>query len=419
MKIEKFNLSRQNGRTRASANIVWEDCGRPAQTLYFETSSRYGDSLSPDPHAFLIAGLLPAMYFGERRVWVDGAVCPHLLENIEVALNWIAFWFHAKGQQPIPIEVRSIKTDASIHKPAQAGFLFSGGIDSLATLRHNHLHYPVEHPARIRDGLIIYGLEVRDDISFDHVLTNLECIADDAGIRMIPMYTNIRELGPERDRDFWAGFWLTHYMGATFGAAIHALSRRFTVFSINSCHDIPHLIPYSSHPLIDPFFSSSDLRIQHVGINFSRYEKTKIIADWQVALDNLRVCNDFRSYQKGMLNCGVCEKCVRTMLALLCCGALERTAAFSDKEVTVERIASSVTITPHILPLYQELFEPLTRIGRSDLLQALYRKVEDLERREKREKWKSRTIGSLAAIDEKHFNRFCCRAYNRVSRLLT
>ncbi len=407
-------MTRHNDRTRVSATIIWEDCGRPAQGLYFETTEPYGAGLVPDPHAFLIAGALPAIYFGERRIWVDGAVCPHLLENLEVALSWIVLWCYEKGRKLIPIEVKSFKEAGAQAPPERAGFLFSGGIDSLATLRHNHLNYPSAHPGRIRDGFIIYGLEVRDDISFGHVLKNLKNIALDAGIELIPLYTNIRGMGPEKDRDFWGSFWLSQYMGATFGAAIHALSNRFTLFSINSCHDIPNLMPYSSHPLVNPYYSSSDLRIKHEGINFSRFEKTRIISDWQVGLDNLRVCNDFRTYQRGMLNCGVCEKCVRTMLALVGCGVLERAAAFSDQDVSVERIDASVTIHQNTLPLYQELLEPLARVGRDDLVQAIHRKIDDFEKRRKMEHWRSRTIGPLAAVDEKHFHSFFTRGCRRI-----
>jgi len=415
MKIQDFTSTEINGRKRVSARLIWEDSDRPVQELYFETPTALADGLVPDPHAFLIAGALPAMYFGEARVWVDGPVCPRLLENIDVALHWIVHWFYPRGRRPIPITAASLRPAASEKRP-HAGFLFSGGVDSLATLRHNHLNYPSGHPARILEGLIIYGLEVRDDAGFGHVLKNLEAVAEDAGIRMIPLYTNIRELGPENNRAFWSDFWLTNYMGATLGAAIHALSGRFSLFSINSCHDIPNLMPYSSHPLVNPYYSSEDLRIRHEGINFSRYEKTRIISDWQAAIDNLRVCNAFRTYQQGILNCGACEKCVRTMLALLCCGVLDRSGAFAEKDVTAARIAASVTIKPNILPMYRELLEPLRRIGRADLVKAIHDKIDDCKRRERIEKWTSRTIGPLATVDKKHLNGLFGRTFRRLAR---
>lgn len=416
MIIKEFSTAKRNGRLRVSARVIWEDCSRPSQEIYFETDPEFADDLTPDPNAFLIAGALPAMYFGERRVMVDGNVCPQLLENIKVALNWIVLWFYKKDQKPIDIEAGLENAIEKENRPERAGFLFSGGIDSLSTLRHNHIHYPDIHPGRIRDGLIIYGLEVRDPVSFRHVLSNLKPMAADAGIELIPLYTNIRELGPENARDFWAGFWLTHYMGATFGAAIHTLSRRFSHFSINSCHDIPNLMPYSSHPLINPYYSSYRLRINHAGFNFSRYEKTRIISDWNVALENLRVCNNFNIYQQGMLNCGSCEKCVRTMLALVGCGVLKRASAFPERDVSVERIEASVVIQPNTLPLYLELLEPLSRIGRSDLVQAIHRKIEDMEIRMKRDKLKAWTIDPLASIDKNIFNSRIQRACRRIAR---
>lgn len=413
MKIQDFTSTDINGRKRVSARLIWEENDHPAQTLYFETPTAYAEGLVPDPHAFLIAGALPAMHFGEKRIWVDGPVCPQLLENIDVALHWIVHWFYPGRRKPIPIATAGMRP-AAAEGTSRAGFLFSGGVDSLATLRHNHLNYPSGHPARILDGLIIYGLEVQNDVSFNHVLRHLEVIAADADIRMTPLYTNIRELGPENDRTFWADFWLKQYMGATFGAAIHALSGRFSLFSINSCHDIPNLIPYSSHPLVNPYYSSADLRIRHEGINFSRYEKTRIISDWQVAIDNLRVCNDSRTYQQEILNCGVCERCVRTMLAMLCCGVLDRSGAFAENNVTTARVEASVIVRPNNLPMYRELFEPLRRIGREDLLKVVQVKIDEFEKRKKVEEWTSRTMGPLATVDRKHLHSVFGRTFRSI-----
>ncbi len=64
---------------------------------------------------------------------------------------------------------------------------------------------------------------------------------------------------------------------------------------------------------------------RHDGFEFNRVEKVRALAQCPTALETLRVCyNDTQSY-----NCGRCEKCIRTMLALRICRALDRATTFA------------------------------------------------------------------------------------------
>lgn len=57
-------------------------------------------------------------------------------------------------------------------------------------------------------------------------------------------------------------------------------------------------------------------------------KKTKLISCDIVVQDHLRVCYLNR---KNKFNCGVCEKCLRTMVALKVCGNLEKFKTFPTK----------------------------------------------------------------------------------------
>ncbi len=81
-------------------------------------------------------------------------------------------------------------------------FFFSGGIRFLATVLTNRANYPIEHPGSIKDGLLVCGLEVADPAAFHHVVSSVSLLARDADITLIPVYTNMRFLGPEDDLDF-------------------------------------------------------------------------------------------------------------------------------------------------------------------------------------------------------------------------
>ena len=88
------------------------------------------------------------------------------------------------------------------------------------------------------------------------------------------------------------------------------------------------------------------------------------MADWDVAFQHVRVC---LANVPDKLNCGRCEKCVRTMLELEALGLLDKTRAFDDDAVDpVWLDAFSITIRVRE-PFYEELIEPLRKRGRGDL----------------------------------------------------
>ena len=101
------------------------------------------------------------------------------------------------------------------------------------------------------------------------------------------------------------------------------------------------------------------------------------------------------------MNCGECEKCVRTMLALVALGVLKKATAFSKNNVTEELVDSAVDLEPNIVPLYRQLLEPLAEMGRHDLVRAVERKIADFYHDQKKEKWRKKTIQPVVEFDKK------------------
>ncbi len=403
MKIEDLRLEKTDGRIRATATILWEDCGHPTQDIYFETVEEFSESLSCNPHAFLVACIIPAFYFGEERVFIESAICPELKDGLMTNLGWMRNWWYEPTRKLLNIESKTISGPPLPRTADRAGFCFSGGIDALATLRENRLNYPLTHPGSLKDGLLVCGLEIQDEKIFEYVIDSITTLAEDSDIQLIPLYTNIRSLGPEDQQEFWGKFWLNQFMGAAFSAIAHALSKRFTTFTINSSGDIPNLKPFSTHPLIDPNFSSSDLQIRHLGITSSRFEKTRLIVGWETALKHLRVCNRTDIYQQGMLNCGKCEKCIRTMLALLALGALEKTTAFPVREINEDLLRNGLRFSPGILYYYDELISKLEEQGRQDLVGTIQQMISQYHQSVRRKKQRMVFIEPILDCDRKHF----------------
>jgi hypothetical protein len=177
----------------------------------------------------------------------------------------------------------------------------------------------------------------------------------------LPCSTNLRIL-----KDDWKFWWLAH-MGPGLCAIAHSLSRRIASAIIASDYNVPNMRPHGSHSLVDPYFSSFDLKIRYDGTALSRLDKLRLLAGWQVGLDNLRVCNKQEQYQPGRFNCGQCEKCLRTMLGLLAAGALNKTTAFPHQDLSADFVAHQIRIWPVVEPFYAEVVQPLSAIGRQDI----------------------------------------------------
>jgi len=124
--------------------------------------------------------------------------------------------------------------------------------------------------------------------------------------------------------------------------------------------------------LLDPQYSSSDVRIVHDGIALSRLDKVKLVVDSQAALENVRVC--LENVQE-MLNCGQCEKCIRTMTELEAIGALSKSSAFPHDRLSAKLLSTVVVTSGYQASCYRELIGPLSERGRTDLVRVIRRLV--------------------------------------------
>ena len=376
MKIENLQSEKIGNKARVTAKVIWEDSDRPMQEIYFETSEAFRAGLSCNPHAFLVACILPAMHHGEKRLFIDAEICPALQNGLVEVMNWFQNWFEV-DRGIVRIEARTKPGLSTPSQPRNAAIFLSGGIDSLSALRHNHLNFPIEHPWHITDGIIIYGQNIESDNrpeTFDRALAALSEVGADAGITLLPVVTNIRQLEPDTH------FFMKEFHGAILAATAHALAERISIASIAASESIPstHKVlrrhdfePWGSHPLIDPNYGSSDLLIRHVGVELSRLDKTRLVADWHTGLQNIKVCAPNWPGE----NCGRCEKCIRTMLALIALDSLDKTQAFSDNDLS-DSLVRNVQIEKHsyvnsVEYDYLELIPFLIEKGRRDLARAI------------------------------------------------
>jgi hypothetical protein len=420
MRIEDLRSEKHGSRYRVAATVKWEENDRPAQELYFETDNEFVHCLSCNPHAFLVACIMPAWRYDEKRVFVDAEICPELRDGLITAMEWFRHWYnwYEPNRPLVKIETKKGFKASVPATPPRAGLTFSGGIDSLAALRTNRLNYPLDHPASFKDALFVYDLEVLRPEVYKKALCSLAEITKDASVALVPVYTNIKYMSKinielDHDPDFWEDFWQYEFMGGCLAAIAHAFSPPLNSVTIASHYDVPNIKPYGCHPLIDPNFSSSSMRIQHARL-LTRFEKTKLIADWDAAVHNVRVCNrhDLHRFfaETGLVNCGKCEKCIRTMLTLLALGRLKGSRAFPADNISEEQVDSGVHFFRH-QQMFPQLVTPLREAGRPDLAQAVERIIAEYNKPEWQKnlrEWRQylgvrRILRSFYKFDQKYF----------------
>ncbi|MBD2197362.1 MULTISPECIES: hypothetical protein [Calothrix] len=374
MKIINLKSEQKDNLFQVGATVIWENRDRAPQEVYIATTKEFAQDLSCNPHSFLIACTIVAFYYGEKRVFIDAEICPQLLENLQTAMAMLKVWYKRSDRSIIPIEAKIKTTVPTPTTPKQASIFFTGGIDTLATLRLNRINYPLEHPRSIKDGLFIYGFSNTTLENYEKAYKSFDEIKKDAGITLIPVYTNLYAFVKDLDvEQFGIEFWKDYYTSAALSAVAHAFSSRLASISVSSSDEIAYLQPWGTHPLLDTLYSSYDFTIRHEYIALSRFTKTKLVAEWDLALQKLRVCDQL-SLPPGYLNCGECPKCVATMAQLAALGMLEKATTFPANDISAEMILQKSNIQHFDEEAYYlDLVELFEQQNRTDLVISIQR----------------------------------------------
>jgi len=371
MIIRDFGMIAYSEARIISAIVSWEDCEYPDQELIFETRDGEPDQAANEPcaGAFLAACFPLAAVLGESRVRIEGQPCPMLVEGLYTAHAWWTSW----GGMPFPMPV--IETHGRGDRRALTGFqrgvaFLSGGVDSLHTLMRNHRLYRPDDPAYIRDALFIHGFDIgkraRDpeDERLRTAVRHLQPLAAEAGLRLISCRTNLRHLPSKPD------FWYSRHNGPALAAVGHAAILGPAFLFIGASHDIAHPVPIGSHPAVDGLFSSQRIAVIHDGARYSRFQKVRELASWPAALAALRVCPGDPGSE---LNCGVCEKCLRTRLELLAAG-VEETAALGPSLTPIDLWNDIGPVGDRAIT-YEDLLPHLRARGLAALCEVLEKKI--------------------------------------------
>jgi len=338
-------------RRRDTARASRVDMLVDGRRVWFESADA---ALAPAPEAFGSALFVPAMR--ARRLLHAGDCCAEWTSHLpSLTAAFRDLWYpDAPGAVALP------RTD---ERPAAAGtaLCFSGGADSFHTLlagghRVDTLVYAVG-----------YDVKLRERHRAAMVDRAVRLVAAELGITPVVIRTNLKRHPLVR-----ATPWLHAFGGAV--AALGHLLRDSVGRLLVSSDGLGYASPeVSSRPDTDPLFGSSALGIVHAAPTTTRLEKLRVLATEPLAQRHLRVC--WKNVGRD-LNCGVCEKCIRTMLALEACGTLGKFSVFPRRGT----LADAVDALPPLEPVLVDFFRDVLGHGLPTTTAAAVRRL--LERSE-------------------------------------
>ncbi len=370
MRITGFQTVDTGGSARLEAEVVWETARRPDQRIFFDVEGGRAQDLVSPGDVFLAACLAPALRNGERRIRVEGIVCPRLRDGAIAASRLLRAWY-GPPRESVAIEARF---EAAPWRSEGTISFLSGGIDSTFTLRSNHQTFPEGHPGRIRECVLVSGLFAREAATpalaaeFDgRVRLSAGAIAAAAGVPLTIVRTNVRDLEP--GLPFFAFEW----HGAVLAAVAHLFGGRAGTARIAAAIAGRGDVPAGTHPLLDSLWGSSRMRILHDGFGYSRIEKARAIAPWTPAIESLMVCQR-GPLPGGVLNCGRCEKCLRSTLAFVAAGAPVERLSAASRDISPAAVILG-RVDPENFFYWRDLRAALRRNGNRKLALAIALKI--------------------------------------------
>jgi len=354
LRITTSDTADQDGRIQATL-----ESGGAGQQIFFQSQDI---RLRLNHEALIAAGLLPGMLTGSNLV-VDGPLSRQFLGALNVIMDMFCYWRPDLRR----VEIRSAAPIARARPgPGRVGIFFSGGVDTFYTL--------LKHRQAITDLIFINGFDIPagEQGVYQRASALIHRVADRLGLRVVEVETNLRPYLVGQGLR-WGQF--AH--GPLLASVGHLLYPEFERLFIATSMYYGRIVPWSSHPLLDPLWSTEGLEFAHDGLEANRLEKVQQLAQEDWVLGMLRVCG---KRPAAAPNCGRCEKCIRTMLSLLAAGALERCPTF-EVGLEARRIARLVMKRPGTFNYAEQNLRALEAAGRSPEFIGALRKAINRSRR--------------------------------------
>jgi hypothetical protein len=297
---------REDGGWRVEFSI---EAGSRRQLVTYDFPASLGEPLTDD--AVVPMGLFAAM--AHRLPFkVENPIDELLAENAATAMDLASEWW-ARALAPVPLDFPIRAAAPTPSNRGKAAF-FTGGVDSWDTL--------FAHETEISHLIYVHGFDVPGQTPDEQAMVGRRVreAAAARGFALHEIHTNHRESGEE----LVGNFEFSH--GAMLAAVGLMLAETIDIVFVASSNRYSQMFPHGSTWMLDPLWSTSQVRIRYDGA-----EKWRSLKAFELAtkhpelLPHVIVCWD--GYLQGK-NCGQCEKCLRTMMAMHFAGIEDLSPAF-------------------------------------------------------------------------------------------
>lgn len=322
--ISNLRIEENNEWTRLVADIS-SDFGRTdhEDTMWIAVQNENAWMLTKDVYnAFLMFPVYMSMYY-KSDLHLHGKVSKKLYKNVAIYLQSILKQF-SPDLRPINIIVDGFGEADGNHNIIGTGL--SGGVDCLSTI---FTHYQLENDEEDKiNGLFMLNCGwhgAYDDPGtkalFFERCREMEKIAVELGIPLYQVDSNLHAfLKGLGDR-------CSYFM---IYSCVFALEKAISRYFIASSLSYQEILKWNNKskdkdfseyadPYALPLLRSENLELVSDGCQYTRSQKTELISDWNIAQKYLNVC--CKNESAG--NCGICHKCLRTIIPLDAMGKLD------------------------------------------------------------------------------------------------
>jgi lipid II:glycine glycyltransferase (peptidoglycan interpeptide bridge formation enzyme) len=296
-------IKQQTDLVSVSITPVGHELVNRADSTFFATSEPVGEKAD----LLVPLTLLPAMVV-DSALKLRGEISQRALSAVPTIQDIYCLWEERFLFPPQRIPIFAEARNGSDEQAAGVGCFFSGGVDSFYTLLKNR--------DKVTHLIFVHGFDI--DLTNDSLRKRASNaareVARELGKSLIEVKTNLRSFSDQ------VVDW-RQYHGAALASVGLLFQHMFREVLIPGTFTYADLSPWGSHPLLDPLWSTDQMKFMHDGGEATRVEKAAYISRYEVAMRWLRVCwmNPDLAY-----NCGQCGKCLLTMAALRTVGSLER-----------------------------------------------------------------------------------------------
>ncbi|MDH4453489.1 MAG: hypothetical protein QE570_09970 [Verrucomicrobiota bacterium] len=351
--ITKPQVQRVGDRVTVNADYLRDD-GAGQMMLLHRASFRFewrGPFSLAGGEAFVTLGLLPAMKLG-LPMFSEAPVAPGFLDRMKCLMEIIMAWF---GDGLTRVEL-----SASAERPIETGkrgvaAFFSCGVDSFHTVDKRR--------SELTHLLFIDGFDV-DLHQVEHRLlarANAQEAAGEMGLPLVIIETDAR-------------LFLDRYVGwkISGGTVVGAVAQLFVSVIDQAILAASHLWQ-ENHQNSDAYmfasqFNLADLDFCLDGLNLCRAGKIADLGDCAPFFRHLRVCWEM---PLDRLNCGSCEKCLRTIVSMNAVGLISKCESLPSF-VDWQKVASVEIRLTSVLRMWDEIrritVEPKARAMLDDLV---------------------------------------------------